>query len=54
MRAPSLQSATSQFGTLGQLDGFIVVTPSGTGNPVHWDTTDPSPTNPDLGFVTPS
>ena len=46
-----LQSATSQFGTLGQLDGFIVVTPSGTGNPVHWDTTDPSTTNPDLRFV---
>ncbi len=46
-----LQSATSQFGTLGQLDGFVVVTPSGTGSPVHWDTTDQSATNPDLRFV---
>jgi polyhydroxybutyrate depolymerase len=45
------QADTSQFGTLGQQDGFVVVTPSGTGDPVHWDTTDPVSTNPDLQFV---
>ncbi len=50
--AASLQSETSRFGSLGQQDGFVVVTPSGTGDPVHWDTTDPGPSNPDLGFVT--
>ena len=45
------QADTSRFGALGQLDGFVVVTPSGTGNPVHLDTTDPPATNPDLQFV---
>jgi len=46
-----LQADTSQFGTLGQRDGFVVVTPSGTGDPIHWDTTDHSMFNPDLQFV---
>ncbi len=46
-----LQADTSQFGALGQLDGFVVVTPSGTGDPVHWDTTDHTAANPDLQFV---
>ncbi len=46
-----LQSFTSGFGALGQQDGFVVVTPSGTGAPLHWDTTDHSMSNPDLQFV---
>jgi len=46
-----LQADTSQFGALGQLDGFVVVTPSGTGDPIHWDTTDHTAANPDLQFV---
>ena len=46
-----LQSETSRFGSLGQQDGFVVVTPSGTGDPVHWNTTDHDPSNPDLEFV---
>jgi polyhydroxybutyrate depolymerase len=46
-----VQADTSQFGALGQLDGFVVVTPSGTGDPIHWDTTDHSSGNPDLQFV---
>jgi polyhydroxybutyrate depolymerase len=46
-----LQADTSQFGALGQQDGFVVVSPSGTGDPVHWDTTDHSASNPDLQFV---
>ena len=47
-----VQADTSQFGALGQLDGFVVVTPSGTGDPIHWDTTDQGADNPDLQFVT--
>lgn len=46
-----LQADTSQFGALGQADGFVVVTPSGTGDPIHWDTTDHTAANPDLQFV---
>ena len=29
----------------------MVVFPGGTGAPVHWDTTDHSPANPDLAYV---
>ena len=47
----TLHSATSQFGTLGQKDGFIAVFPNGTGTPVHWNTTAQSG-NQDLDFVT--
>ncbi len=46
-----VQADTSQFGALGQQDGFVVVTPSGTGDPVHWDTTDSETGNADLQFV---
>jgi polyhydroxybutyrate depolymerase len=44
------QSLTSQFGALGQHDGFLVVFPSGTGNPVAWDTST-QPGNRDIAFV---
>ncbi len=47
----TIHSATSRFGALGQHDGFVVVFPNGTGSPVHWDTTDRPPHNPDLAFV---
>jgi polyhydroxybutyrate depolymerase len=46
-----LHSFTSRFGVLGQQDGFVVVFPGGTGAPVHWDTTDHGPSNPDLAYV---
>jgi polyhydroxybutyrate depolymerase len=44
------ESLTSQFGALGQRDGFIVVFPNGTGSPVAWNTST-RPGNPDLRFV---
>jgi polyhydroxybutyrate depolymerase len=44
------ESLTSQFGALGQRDGFLVVFPSGTGDPVAWDTST-GPGNPDIEFV---
>jgi polyhydroxybutyrate depolymerase len=47
-----IHSATSQFGALGQKDGFVTVFPQGTGSPVQWNTTDQSSTNPDLQYVT--
>ncbi len=47
-----VHSATTQFGVLGQQDGFVVAFPQGTGTPVQWDTTSQKPTNPDLRFVT--
>ena len=47
----TVHAATSQFGALGQKDGFVAVFPNGTGSPVHWDTTDRPPHNPDLAFV---
>jgi polyhydroxybutyrate depolymerase len=47
-----VHSATTQFGVLGQQDGFVVAFPQGTGTPVQWDTTSQKPTNPDLQFVT--
>jgi polyhydroxybutyrate depolymerase len=46
-----IHSTTSQFGALGQKDGFVAVFPNGTGSPVRWDTTDRPPANPDLAFV---
>jgi polyhydroxybutyrate depolymerase len=48
----TLHAQTSQFGALGQKDGFVAVFPNGTGSPVQWKTTDQTPTNPDLEFVT--
>jgi polyhydroxybutyrate depolymerase len=47
----SLHSETTQFGALGQQDGFDVAFPEGTDDPVRWNTTDDSPSNPDLQFV---
>jgi polyhydroxybutyrate depolymerase len=46
-----LHSETTQFGALGQKDGFVVAFPNGSGTPVQWDTTSHSPTNADLVFV---
>jgi polyhydroxybutyrate depolymerase len=48
----TLHAQTSQFGELGQKDGFVAVFPNGTGSPVQWKATDQAPTNPDLEFVT--
>jgi polyhydroxybutyrate depolymerase len=47
-----IHSDTTQFGVLGQQDGFVVAFPQGTGSPAQWDTTSQKPTNPDLQFVT--
>jgi polyhydroxybutyrate depolymerase len=47
-----LQATTSQFGVLGQKDGFIVAFPQGTGNPSQWDTSATSHPNADLTYVT--
>jgi polyhydroxybutyrate depolymerase len=46
-----LHSVTTQFGALGQQDGFVVAFPNGRGSPVQWDTADHFPANPDLQFV---
>jgi polyhydroxybutyrate depolymerase len=47
----SLHSESTRFGALGQHDGFVVAFPEGTDDPVRWNTTDVSPSNPDLQFV---
>jgi polyhydroxybutyrate depolymerase len=47
-----VHAQTSQFGVLGQKDGFVVVFPNGTGNPVQWNTSTKAKTNPDLNFLT--
>jgi polyhydroxybutyrate depolymerase len=44
------ESLTTQFGALGQHDGFLAVFPNGHGTPVHWDTSTRA-SNPDLRFV---
>jgi polyhydroxybutyrate depolymerase len=44
------ESLTTQFGPLGQHDGFLVVFPDGTGTPIAWDTST-HPGNPDVHFV---
>jgi polyhydroxybutyrate depolymerase len=46
----SLEALTTQFGPLGQKDGFITVFPDGTGNPLHWNT-DTGGGNQDVDFV---
>lgn len=48
----TVQAAMSQFGTLGQTQGFVVAFPEATGDPVRWDMTSLVSTNPDLAFVT--
>jgi polyhydroxybutyrate depolymerase len=47
-----VHSTTTQFGALGQQDGFVVAFPNGTGSPVQWNVTAPGSSNPDLQFVT--
>ena len=47
----TLEALTTQFGPLGQKDGFITVFPQATGNPASWDVTDGPRTNHDLKFV---
>jgi polyhydroxybutyrate depolymerase len=48
----TIHSETTMFGALGQKDGFDAVFPNGTGSPVQWNTSDQSPSNPDLQFIT--
>ncbi len=48
----TVQATMSQFGALGQQDGFVVAFPEGTGDPVRWDMTSLDASNPDLAFVT--
>jgi polyhydroxybutyrate depolymerase len=48
----TIHAQTSQFGVLGQKDGFVVVFPNGTGSPVQWNTSAQAKPNPDLNFVT--
>jgi polyhydroxybutyrate depolymerase len=47
-----IHAQTSQFGVLGQKDGFVVVFPNGTGSPVQWNTSTRANPNPDLDFLT--
>ncbi|HXA34617.1 MAG TPA: PHB depolymerase family esterase, partial [Acidimicrobiales bacterium] len=47
-----IHAQTSQFGVLGQKDGFVVVFPNGTGSPVQWNTSTRANSNPDLDFLT--
>lgn len=47
----AFQSGMSQFGALGQQEGFVSAFPEGTGDPVRWDMTGLAPSNPDLAFV---
>jgi polyhydroxybutyrate depolymerase len=48
----TIHSATTQFGALGQRQGFVVAFPNGTGSPVRWDSTTQGSSNTDLQFVT--
>jgi polyhydroxybutyrate depolymerase len=50
-QSASAQATMSQFGTLGQQDGFVVAFPEGTADPVRWDMTSLDASNPDLEFV---
>lgn len=43
----------TEFGALGQKEGFVVATPQGTGTPfAHWQTNSTVSPNPDVDFVT--
>jgi polyhydroxybutyrate depolymerase len=44
------ESLTTQFGALGQKDGFISIFPAGRGSPIQWDTST-KPGNSDVRFV---
>jgi polyhydroxybutyrate depolymerase len=46
-----IHSKESEFGELGQKDGFVVVSPNGLGQPVMWDTAPDPATNKDLQYV---
>ncbi len=48
----SIHAKTTQFGSLGQKEGFVVAFPDGMGTPARWDTSATSSPNPDLAFVT--
>ena len=47
----TVHAVTTQFGQLGQKDGFIAVYPNGTGTPVQWDVSPTQTPNPDIEFV---
>lgn len=47
----TIESTTTELGPYGQDHGFIAVFPEGTGNPLSWDTSTTSASNPDLQFV---
>ncbi len=46
-----VHSVTTQFGALGNTDGFVTVFPNATGNPLEWNTTSRTG-NADLDYVT--
>ncbi|HWF21507.1 MAG TPA: PHB depolymerase family esterase [Acidimicrobiales bacterium] len=46
-----IHAQTSQFGVLGQKDGFVVAFPNGTGSPVQWNISTRAKPNPDLDFL---
>ncbi len=46
-----IHAQESQFGPLGQKEGFVVAQPNGTGTPVLWNTSTDMAANKDLRFV---
>jgi polyhydroxybutyrate depolymerase len=46
-----VHASMTRLGQLGQQEGFVVVSPNGTGSPVQWDVATPPATNKDVAFV---
>lgn len=46
-----IHAGMSQYSALAQAEGFVVVFPNGTGQPVRWLASDTTDANPDLRYV---
>lgn len=52
MEGADIHAKMSDLPTFGQENGFIVVNPNGTGNPIHWEINPDPSSNDDLAYTT--
>jgi polyhydroxybutyrate depolymerase len=51
LEGAEVHSHMTQMQTYGQKHGFIVITPNGTGSPIHWEVAPDRKANPDLVYM---
>ena len=51
MEGAEVHSKMTAMPEFGQANGFVVVNPHGTGNPIHWEIDPNAKTNPDIAYT---